>query len=160
MDIRQDLENVLKQYGHDVIYIRRDKRFHCECYSERSGGQAYSDCPKCFGLGYVVTIEKVKTRRGISSVPESLVRARKVYEPGVESAKAYVYYVEYHVNPQEGDMILEVDWKNGIPVEIHEKNIISIADQKNGYQGRIEFYEVYSRFEPKRKSDQDALTNN
>lgn len=158
MDIRKDFTNFLKKYGHDVIYIRTDKRFHCECYSERSGGQIRSDCPKCFGTGYVVSIEKIKTRRGISSVPESLVRSRKRYETGLATAKAYVYYIEHHVLPKEGDMILEVEWVNGIPVSIKEKNMISVADPKQGSQGRTEFYEVYSRFEPKRKSDQDALT--
>lgn len=158
MDIRKDLSNFLEKYGHYVIYIRRDMRYRCECYSERNGGQAYFDCPKCFGTGYIVTIEKIKTRRNISSVPESLVRSRKSYEPGQVAAKAYVYYMEHHVKPKEGDLILEVEWKNGVPMQILEKNMISVADPKQGIEGRVEFYEVYSRFETERKSDQDALT--
>lgn len=158
MDIRAELQKVLTQYGYDAIYIRRNLQFHCTCYSERSGGQANPDCPKCFGTGYEVTIEKIRTRRDISSVPESLVRTRKNREFGYEAPKAYVYYIEHHVQPKEGDLILEVEWRNEMPVKILDKNVISVADSKHGLQGRVEFYEVYVRYEPTRKSDQDALS--
>lgn len=148
MDIRKDFSNVLDKYGYDVIYVRRDKRFHCECFSERSGGLAQSDCPKCFGTGYVIGIEKVRTRRKISSVPESLVRARKNFEVGFIPSKAFVFYMEHDIHPAEGDLVLEVEWNDGIPIRIINKNVISIADPQYGDQGRIEFYQVYSRFEP------------
>ncbi|MBR2246176.1 MAG: hypothetical protein IJ880_03990 [Bacilli bacterium] len=158
MDIRRDISEILKKYGHEAIYIRRNKKFRCDCYSERSGGQSYDNCPKCFGTGYAVTIEKIRTRRQISSVPESLVRARKQYEHGYVAANAYVYYLEQQANPKDGDLILEVDWRNGVPVSVNEKNIISVGDPLRGSGGRIEFYKVYSRFEPTRKSDNNAIT--
>ncbi|CDQ41817.1 hypothetical protein [Virgibacillus salexigens] len=160
MDIRKDLRNVLDKYGYDAIYIRRDKRFRCECYSERSGGQSRTDCPNCFGTGFVTNIEKVRTRRTISSVPESLVRARKNFEIGNLSAKAYVYYLEHDINPKEGDLLIEAEWKNGVPLSILEKNVISIADPQRGNKGRTEFYQIYSYFEPVRESDQNAISYN
>lgn len=158
MDIRKSLKSILQQYGHDVVYIERDRRFRCSCYSERSGESADPNCPKCFGTSFYVTFRKVKVRRTISSIPETLIGANKLTEEGNVTLKAYVYYMEYDAYPKEGDLILEVDWKNGVPVNIKEKLFISVVEPKLGDQGRVEFYQVYCRYTPKGANDDDALS--
>jgi hypothetical protein len=158
LDIRQAISEVLQQYGHDIVYIERDLRFRCTCYSERSGESANPNCPKCFGTSYHVNIKKARVRRTIASVPETLIGLNKLMEEGNAVPKAYTYYFEYHVHPKEGDLILEVDWINGLPKRIKEKHFISVAEPKFGESGRIEFYQVYCRYRPKGASDDDALS--
>lgn len=158
IDLRKRLKEFLDLYAHDIIYIRRDTRFRCECYVERSGETA-PDCPKCFGTGYVVQIEKQRTRRNIGTVPESLVGINQLAQVGRFVPKAYVYYLEHNVKPEENDLILEVIWDiNGVPRLIKEKHVISAAEQKLGYKGRVEFYQVYARYDQKGANDDKALT--
>ncbi len=158
MNIRKSLDNILKKYGYDLIYIRRDKRFKCSCYSERSSGQTSSSCNKCFGTGYKVAIEKIRSRRKIAPLTESLVRAGRNYEIGNVSGTAFLYFIQHDVKPKKGDILLEVEWKNGVPFKIKEKHFISIADPKHGAGGRIEFYQVYVKYDTERPGDENALT--
>jgi hypothetical protein len=158
IDVRGELANVLSEYGHDVVYIRRDTRFRCTCYSERSGESSNPNCPLCFGTAFRVSLEKVKTRRKISSVPETLIGLKNTQNTGNLSPTAFVYYFQYFTLPVEGDLILEVDWNGNIPAYIREKHLVSVADPKQGTGGQIEFYQVYCRYNPKGVSDDDALT--
>jgi|SRR5699024_1390083 len=158
MNIQKEFEAVIEKYGHDIIYVRTDKRFRCTCFSERSGGPGKSKCKKCFGTGYHTTTEVVKVRRQISSLPESLVRTRNTYETGSFAAKAFVYYFTKSVKPKTGDIILEVNWKNNIPISIKDSYLISIADGKQGDQGEIEFYQVYCKYQSEGSDERNALT--
>lgn len=158
IDVRNEISKLLDEYGHDIIYIRRDERFRCECYVERSG-EPDPSCSKCFGTGNKVSIEKARTRRQISSVPETLIGVNKLQEAGKLAPKAYVYYLEHDVKPKENDYILEVIWDaNGVPRYIKEKHLISAVDPKYGYKGRVEFYQVYARFDVKGDQDDTTLT--
>lgn len=158
INIRQRIKELLEKYGHDIVYIRRDERFHCECYVERSG-EADPNCPKCFGTGYEVSIEKQRTRRAIASVPETLIGVNQLQPIGSLAPKAYVYYFEHFVNPTENDLILEVIWDvNGIPRHIKNKYLISATDAQLGFKGRTEFHQIYCRFDQKGDNDDQALS--
>lgn len=158
INVRKELAALFDQYAHNIVYIRRDERFHCECYVERSGEPSPS-CPKCFGTGYAVQIEKIRTRRNISSIPETLVGLNGLSQAGRFSPTAYVYYLEHTVKPMVSDMILEVIWDtNGVPRYIKEKHLISAVEPKFGFKGRTEFYQVYCRYDQKGVNDDKALT--
>jgi hypothetical protein len=156
-DLRKDMTEILNKYGHQIVYIRQDKRFRCDCYSERSG-EARADCPKCFGTTYKVKIEKHLTRRKVSTVPETLPGVRKTSGGGMVVPTTYQYYLLYDVEPQRGDLILEVEWQDDIPRAIKEKLAISLPDPKQGATGRIEFWQVYVRTDWKGAEDNAALT--
>lgn len=158
INVRKRLAQFFDQYSHEIVYVRRDVRFRCECYIERSG-EPSPDCGKCFGTGNVVQIEKVRTRRNISSVPETLIGVNQLSAAGRMSPKAYVYYLEHDIKPQTNDLILEVIWDvNGVPRYIKEKHLISAVEPKFGYKGRTEFYQVYARYDQKGAQDDSALT--
>ncbi len=158
IDIRKEIEKTLAKYGHDIVYVRSDKKFRCECFVERSG-EPRPDCSICFGTGYVVELEKKKTRRKIASVPETLIGLNKIHPSGSVVPKAYVYYFKYFESPKEDDLILEVIWdKKGIPRHIKNKYRISVVDEQLGDSGRVEFYQVYCRFDQKGDHDDTALT--
>jgi hypothetical protein len=158
LNIRQAISEVLQQYGHDIVYIERDLRFRCTCYSERSGESADPNCPKCFGTAYHVSIKKARVRRTIASVPETLIGLNQLTEAGNVIPKAYTYYFAYDAQPKDGDLILEVDWINGLPKRIREKHFISVVEPKLGENGQVEFYQVYCRYTPKGAKDNEALT--
>lgn len=158
IDIRELLASFLEEYGHDIVYVRRDTRFHCSCYSDRSK-EAQPNCPKCFGTGYHVTLETYKARRQISSIPETHVGARELHGAGSVTVKGYTYYLEYKAFPKSGDLILEVEWDENIPKKIIEKFEISIAEELKGKNGRIEFYQVYCRTDLKGGRDNEALSS-
>jgi hypothetical protein len=158
INVRKRIAQLFDQYSHNVVYIRRDTRFRCECFVERSGEPSPS-CPKCFGTGNVVAIEPMRTRRQISSVPETLIGVNQLQAAGRLAPKAYVYYLEHDKKPQANDLILEVIWDtNGIPRYIKEKHLISAVEPKFGYKGRTEFYQVYARYDQKGANDDTALT--
>lgn len=158
LDIRKEMADFLEKYAHEVVYIRRDTRFRCECYVERSG-ESSDHCPKCFGTGYKVSIEKVRTRRNIAAVPESLVGINQLQQYGKNAPKAYVYYLEYDKDPRDNDLILEVIWDTqGVPRYIKEKHLISVIEAKFGYKGRTEFFQVYCRYDQKGDHDDTTLT--
>lgn len=144
-NIRKQFKDVLNKYGYTVIYIRADKRFRCACYNEKNGEAKLSGCAKCFGTGYKTTVEKVFTRRTPLSMPETLVSVRKTVNPGNIVVAGYTYYMEHTVIPKSGDMIYEVVWSKGKPKRIKEKLMISAVDEKDGLDGRTEFYQVYAR---------------
>lgn len=157
IDVRARIKKLFDEYSHDIVYVKRDTRFRCECYVERSG-EASPSCEKCFGTGYHVEVTRVRTRRQISSVPETLIGLNQLQAVGRFSPKAYVYYLEHDVKPVANDLILEVIWDtNGVPRLIKEKHLISAAEEKLGYKGRVEFYQVYARFDQKGVNDDNAL---
>lgn len=158
INLREELARLFDEYSHNIVYVRRDERFRCDCYNERSG-EPSADCHKCFGTGYAVQLEKVRTRRNISAVPETLIGTNKLKEVGNLAPTAYVYYLEHDVQPKQDDYILEVIWSSkGMPLHIKEKHLISAVEPKFGYQGRVEFYQVYARFDIKGEQDDTALT--
>lgn len=158
IDIRKRIKKLMDEYSHDLAYIRRDTRFRCTCYSERSG-EASANCEQCFGTSYVVSIEKRRARRQIASVPESLIGVNKLQSAGRLSPTAYVYYFEHDLKPTVDDIILEVIWdKSGVPRHIKEKHLISAVVPQQGVKGRIEFYQVYARYDQKGAQDETALS--
>lgn len=158
INIRKRVSGLLDEYSHNIVYVRRNKKFRCECYVERSG-EPLRTCSKCFGTGYAVKINRYRTRRNISSVPETLIGINQLRPYGSIVPKAYVYYFEHEAKPKADDLILEVIWdKSGVPVHIKEKLLISAVEPKKGYKGRIEFYQVYCRYDQKGENDDNALT--
>lgn len=160
MDIREAFDSFIEKYGHDVIYVRRDLKFRCNCYVERSG-EHQSICNKCLGTGYDVQIERVRVRRNIVTVPESLVGLQTHAQQGVFTPKAYVYYISEKIQPKDTDLILEVEWSAlKKPKRIIQRHVISVAEPKQGDQGRVEFYQVYCKYEGKGDSDDQTISGN
>lgn len=157
IDIREEFEKILNQYGYDIVLVKRDLRFRCSCYSERSG-EPNATCDICFGTGYKVTLYKCKTRRKISSVPETLTNSRQVLKAGSSTRKAYVYYLTYDMEPKEGDLILEIEWQDEKPISIKEKLFISQAEPMKGREGRVEFYQVYCKVDYLSEYDDQAIS--
>lgn len=160
MDIKAALDEIIERYGHEIIYIRRDLKFRCECFSDRNG-QADSKCKKCLGTGYDIKYERMKVRSRIVDGHDRLSDQGEVVAPkGLKQVKSTVYYFPERYKPKEGDLILEVDWMfDGRVDKVRDKHFVSIADPKLGVHGRIEFYQVHCKFEEGRESDGKTITS-
>ncbi|WP_067924175.1 hypothetical protein [Alicyclobacillus shizuokensis] len=156
-DIRQIIGQLFDRFSYKIVYVRRNRKFKCTCYSERSG-EGDPSCPKCFGTGNVVTIETVRTRRRFQTIPETLPGAGKYTSAGTFSIQAYVYYFEAGTNPQMGDLILEVDWDQDKPIGVREKLYISTIQTMQEFEGNPAFYQVYARSNWKGDADDIALS--
>lgn len=158
MDIAKQFDAVIEKFGHSIIYLRKDLKFRCECYVERSG-EPNPTCDICMGTGYDIHVERFKVRRNVASIPETLIGIASLTQRGVQFPKAYVYYVSAFNEPKDGDYILEIKWdENMKPLEITQRNLISAAEPKQGVEGQIAFYQVYCRYEEKRDKDEATLS--
>lgn len=154
MDIRAALDEVIKAYGHYIIYVRRDLKFRCECYSHKNG-EANAKCKKCLGTGYAVAFERIKVRSVVAASPSSEV----LVPAGTKVTPTTIYYVPERYHPKDGDLILEVEWDESLVKRIRKKHFISVADPKLGLEGRIEFYQVHCKFEEGRESDDKTIAS-
>jgi hypothetical protein len=157
MDIRAEVKKILENYGHYVLYLRRDLRLKCDCYQENAE-TADPNCPLCFGTGYKVSIEKILARRQSSSnnstVPNNLLNqsAGKFYN------NPMIYYLPYQVNPKNGDLIIEVKWMNQKATGIKEKHFITNVQDKRGINGSVMFFQVYCQNEPRGVNDNARIS--
>ncbi len=158
-DLRADMKKTMDAYSHNVVYVRRNLKFRCSCYSERSG-EAAKGCPKCFGTSYIVRPEKIRGRRSLNSVPESLSGVKQAVGYGTMYPKQYVYYFEHMVQPKEGDLIFEVVWDESgkKPVRIVQRHVVSVAEPLFGDKGRTEFWTVYVKYDQGEAEDYAAFT--
>lgn len=156
MNIQKSFDAIIEKYGHDVIYIRRDTKFQCDCYLERNG-EADTNCKKCFGLGNPVTLEKIKVRYKTETPAETKLQTRS--NEGYNTPVEYEYFVKKEDAPKNGDLIYEVEFDEvGKAVHVLEKSYISFARPLRGKNGRIEFYQVYVRNQRKDKEDDKSVS--
>ena len=155
MDIQKSFDAVIEKYGHDVIYIRRDPRFKCKCYSERSG-EADTDCKDCFGLGNPITLEKIRVRHVTETPAETKLELHS--DEGISVPVEYEYFVKKSDAPKNGDLIYEVEFdEKGNAKRVLEKSLISLARPMRGTNGRIEFYQVYVKDRRKDRKDDQTI---
>ena len=144
-NIRADIAKLFDQYAHQIVYVRRNEKFRCDCYSERSRESTSPTCLKCLGTSYQINLEKHRVRRSATSLPETKIGSRKQSEVGNLQASGYVYYFEHYSEPKSGDLLFEVEWLNGVPKTIKEKFEVGLVEPMKGNQGRVEFYQAYVR---------------
>ena len=155
MNIQKSFDAIIEKYGHDVIYIRRDTQFQCDCYLERNG-EAEDNCKKCFGLGNPVTLEKIRVRYKTETPAETKLQLHS--NEGTVVPVEYEYFVKKEDAPKNGDLIYEVEFDEaGKAVQVLEKSFISLARPLRGTNGRIEFYQVYARNQRKDRKDDKTV---
>lgn len=154
MDLRKEFDAILEEYGFPVLVVRSDRKLRCSCWSEKMQ-EADRECPVCFGLGWVPTVEKHMVRSMDSSVPETLAMIGQDMPPfGPIAIPGRIYYTRYNANLRPTDLIVDVDWtKGGKPLYsgggIYE---VSHIDPKRFDRGRLIYNKVYVKDEPVEKA--------
>jgi hypothetical protein len=143
-DLRKKVADIIEQYGHNIIYVRRIPQLHCKCWVEKTKS-ANPRCPICLGTGVKIYLEihKVCDR---SSVPDSSSGAALNYEaPGVSHEPSYFFYMLHDVNPGYEDIILDVIWNGNIPQYLTMPYQVSFPEPFRGQNGRVEYWRVATR---------------
>lgn len=117
--MRNDFENILKQYGHDVYLQRSD--------SSADGERVYSN-----------TLEKHTTRFSVG-VHRNLPRAQEESMEGVTNTTDRTYYFKYDVKPYEGDRIYDYLDRSEDDKEVW---LINASVPMRGIDGKIIFWAV------------------
>lgn len=115
--MRNDFEDILTRYGHDV-YLQRADLDDC-------GERVYSD-----------TLEKHTTRFSIG-IHRNLPRSQAEQMEGILNTTDRSYYFKYDVNPFEGDRIYDYLDRNEDDKEVW---LINSAVGLRGTDGRIIYW--------------------
>lgn len=109
INLAKEFETILKEYGHDVLVLRVEKKKRCSCYNEVTL-EASRTCPACFGLGWSYIAERHTCRAEDASIEESLVRAVKGNIMGNVVSGGRKYFFLPNMRANEQDLIIEVEW--------------------------------------------------
>jgi hypothetical protein len=147
--IKKEVMKLINTYGRYVYYGRRDLKFKCSCYVERSG-EASPNCKKCFGTGNPIETEMIKVRSRQASIPISMPNQYKHSDSGNFQHDAKTYYMDCTANPKYGDLIFEGEEREG---KFYYKEIflISLVDSKEtgdldtGINSMPDFFQVAAR---------------
>ncbi len=146
IDLRKEIDDILKDYGYYVLLQRTSRKIHCSCFKEKYQ-EPDSHCPICYGSGWVNRIEKHKTYSQNQSLVVSKPGLNTMGPLGYIYTPANVYHFKHDVHPQIGDLIYEVGWNKDRPVNLHRCFKLSHSEAKRGDNGRIEFYFAASKAE-------------
>jgi len=113
MDVRHEFDEILNNYGHVVLVVRKDVKERCSCYNEKNQSSD-RDCPVCFGLGFNVKIEAHLTRDMDVSMRVEENAAMPTY--GDLFTKNRFYYFRPEVKVAEKDLLIEVRFDGLVPI--------------------------------------------
>ena len=108
-DLKKEFDDIINEYGHYVLVLRKDRRTYCSCYNEVTR-EANRTCPYCLGLGYNYVAEKHRVRSEDESDPTSLNRLMMNKGVGHVVADDRRYFVRTNCHVESKDLFLEVDW--------------------------------------------------
>lgn len=146
--IRNEFNDLINKHGHRVLLLRSGRERRCSCWNEKTS-EASKDCNLCFGLGYTVTVEQHLARAAITSIPETLSRAKKTYDFGSMAAPSRVFYFKRTVKPKVSDLIIdcEFDIRNMPILDNYSVYEIGTVDLLRGEGGDLSFVKTYCGLE-------------
>ena len=137
VDLRQEFDDLIRDYGHAIKYYRRLSVPCIVCNGENTG-----TCKVCYATGRKLALETHRVRRDIASIPEGWPRAIQTKPVGTWHVPAYLYFMRWDSNPRVLDLIVDND-------AILEINLI---EPLQGDKGRIEYYYVAAQQLPTKLS--------
>lgn len=150
--LERDFNGILEKYGHSILLLHSDKKTYCSCY-DRLTGSVDRNCPYCFGMGTIPSIEKHLVRDIDSRPPESLPYIANQQQFGEMAVAGRSYFFKNNVNLIEGDLIIEVDWQGDFPIYTGRGIYkISHIDPARFENGKITYYKAYVKDQPIKKT--------
>ena len=137
INMRQEANSLINEFGINVLYIRNCKYVRCSCFDDlnKTGDP---NCKICMGSGYFASIQKTQA---IESSNSAYSDSNSIAQMpiGVTDQKNEIYYIRHNLNPKERDYILKVTWDiNGNPIDIVKVLEIVNVYEMRGDNGRIE----------------------
>ena len=125
------------------LYIRRDLRLPCDCYSSPYNAPSHF-CTKCLGTGHVIRVEKVPLRFSMNT--RELKGENDVTLLGrIDQATLRAYSTD-KVHPKDNDLIVHTLWnkpgeeRDALPTSVLRVYSVQIAFPM--MQDEISFYEL------------------
>ena len=141
VDLREQLKELLDQYGHYVVLIKVSK-LYCNVCAAQQGQQASNKCPKCMGIGKAITLHKIKAIDETATEVLILPNATIASDVGDIYANAKAFYLDYTTTPKAGDFIFEVTWAGENIGKIVGMYTVAHAEPLRMEHGRTEYYRV------------------
>lgn len=142
-NLAKEFEQILKDYGRDVLVLRTDRKLYCECYNEVTQ-EASRDCPVCLGLGWSYVAEQHTTRSENSLASSQLSNLLKGVNIGDVAVGTRRYFFLPNVKAREKDLIVEVNWDEHGRASYNEDGLWNITNiDKNQKIGDQEIYRIY-----------------
>lgn len=152
MDLRHEFDQILTQYGVDVLLVRMDTHVRCSCWNEKTQ-ESDRECPMCFGLSWNPIIEKHTVRGMETGVRNSLAMIGQNPPFGQLNSDGRQYYFRYNVPVTPQCLIVEVDWSpTGKPI-YNGGGIFAITlVASNVYEnGQITYKKAFCKDQPVQK---------
>lgn len=155
LDLRKEIDNILSEFGYDVILLHNDKRIKCPSCWSTVNSEPLSDCPICLGTGYLYSISKRRARNSslvISGNGASNVISSMIYNqtngPANQRFDMDAFYFPHDTKIAVNDYILRAVWKNGIPLDITDVYCVVRYDMLKGLNGRVEYVYAMASLRP------------
>lgn len=113
MDVRHEFDEILNNYGHVVLVVRKNIKERCSCYDEKTQSSDRS-CPVCLGLGFNIKIEAHLTRDVDASLQIEPNAAMPSY--GNQWSKNRFYFFRPEVKIAAQDLLVEVRFDGQTPI--------------------------------------------
>lgn len=131
IDLRQEMNALLKKWGHDILLQRRTLK-------SKSGIYATAD-----NNGFSTKLERWTVRHSVQRESQ-LIAALRPKPEGMLAMLDLLYYFPWDANPKDGDRIYEIDQRYDTNIQDSVKyastSIIEYAQAMRGVGGRIEFW--------------------
>lgn len=144
MDLRKEIAEIMRDYGHDAILIRVDRKQQCTCVDSATLS-ANKECPVCLGTGFLHVGERVRVRTVMSSnTGDILPRVLTQTAIGPAGVSGRILYLQHTVRPKKQDLFILCEWVDNQPVFDEYTEILPVnnAEPLRGDQGRIEYFAV------------------
>jgi hypothetical protein len=155
LDLRQEFDRIIEQYGHHMLMQRTSRAIRCICWDEKNQESSVNRyiqqtkyigplnaCPRCLGKGWISRIERHKIRRDNASQIIALPLLKKQMPLGQIASDARVFYMRWDSKPKRGDIIYEVGWNGKKPTHLIQAFEIQSPDDLRAEGGRTEFFQV------------------
>ncbi|MEI4281681.1 hypothetical protein [Tetragenococcus halophilus] len=147
IDLSQSFNNILDEYGYNILLVSQNKKKHCSCWDEKTQS-ADRKCPFCYGLGFVPVIQRHLVRDMDSSDSSSYFGTQGNIIGDMVISKRF-YFFKNNVKVQENDLIVDVDWAGEKPV-YKDRGIYQVShiDPQRFKHGELIFQKVHVKDNP------------
>lgn len=147
IDLSDELKDLIKEEGNDVLIIRQNKKIQCRCYDHLTQSTDKT-CKYCLGTGYVTKVEKHRSLCVVSAVPETLSRMIRSISPANVAVESRHFYFTSNVNIDRGDLVVDVSFdKLGRPLSDMNFFLVHFVDKKRT-GGKIQYLKASVSLDP------------
>jgi hypothetical protein len=149
VNLRDEMDKILDDYGNDVLLIRSDKNTSCKCI-DRISLAPNDKCPICLGTGYIHSAERIRVRTRATSSADTLPKVVSATQIGDVGVSMRQFYADYTVRPKKQDLLVMCEWDGAKPVfdEYTEIYTINNSEPLRGDNGRIEYFQLMGQSNP------------